>query len=319
MTTEEQLGQARKEAGEMLAQETGMPQYASAADFDARITQMLANDERQEREKQEQKIQRQQAAQTIADTWSIFGDMIKASEGAVVSPRDVQKRYAELDDNAKKVYDNYRARLDVLRKGIADRAKGDRDNALAIHLQNQKAAADEARWKAELEWKTRQAAADRAAQERISKRNSRSVRTNVTTKEDERIQLNMGRDIHGKPVIINIKPAAAGTMYGRVLQRIMESGLPAEEQQAILNGKRSITDVVNQYVGTLPPDVKSDIIKDLTGQDVQMYESLSPVGGGGGTQNTNTWSPFSFGGVQSPSSSGFGIPGMGSSSNGWYQ
>lgn len=129
MTQEELLEQERKAAGQALAEQTGTPQYATAADFDARLTRMLMEDERKEREKQEKRIQRQQMAQSLTDLGAVFGDVIKASGGALVTPRDVQARYDQLDNKQKMVYDNYRARMDMLRQQALARAKGDRDAA----------------------------------------------------------------------------------------------------------------------------------------------------------------------------------------------
>lgn len=129
MTPEELLEQERKAAGQALAEQTGTPQYATAADFDARLTRMLMEDERKEREKQEKRIQRQQMAQSLTDLGAVFGDVIKASGGALVTPRDMQARYDQLDNKQKMVYDNYRARMDVLRQQALARAKGDRDAA----------------------------------------------------------------------------------------------------------------------------------------------------------------------------------------------
>ncbi|MBQ6724056.1 MAG: hypothetical protein IJQ84_06040 [Paludibacteraceae bacterium] len=129
MTPEELLEQERKAAGQALTEQTGTPQYATAADFDARLTRMLMEDERKEREKQEKRIQRQQMAQSLTDLGAVFGDVIKASGGALVTPRDMQARYDQLDNKQKMVYDNYRARMDVLRQQALARAKGDRDAA----------------------------------------------------------------------------------------------------------------------------------------------------------------------------------------------
>lgn len=125
MTPEEILEQQQRHAGAAAAEATGNPMYTSAADFDAQFTRMLADEEKQEREKQEKKVQRQQAAQAISDTYGVlFNDVIKASQGATVSPRDVQQRYDRLDDKSKQLYDAYRARMDLIRKQAQGNAKG---------------------------------------------------------------------------------------------------------------------------------------------------------------------------------------------------
>lgn len=125
LTPEELLAQQQREAGAAAAQATGNPLYKSAADFDARFTRMLADEERKEREEQEKRIQRQQAAQAVSDAYSgIFNDVLKAHQGALVTPRDVQQRYDRLDERQKQIYDNYRARMAAIRKQAQDRAAG---------------------------------------------------------------------------------------------------------------------------------------------------------------------------------------------------
>lgn len=124
------LGEERIAAGNAAAEATGLPLYNSAADFDAHFTKMLADEEAKNREREEKKIERQKIAQSMSDLGAVFGDVIKASHGAVVTPREVRAKYDTLDKNAQAVYDNYRTRMDALRKKIRDNAQGDRDDAL---------------------------------------------------------------------------------------------------------------------------------------------------------------------------------------------
>lgn len=126
---DELLQEQRKQAGEAASQATGTAEYKSAADFDARLTGMLMADEAKERERQEKRIERQKIAQSMTDLGAVFGDVIKASGGALVTPRDVKTKYDTLDKNTQTVYDNYRTRMEALRKGIQDRTKGDMDAA----------------------------------------------------------------------------------------------------------------------------------------------------------------------------------------------
>lgn len=126
---DELLQEQRKQAGEAASQATGTAEYKSAADFDARLTGMLMADEAKERERQEKRIERQKIAQSMTDLGAVFGDVIKASGGALVTPRDVKAKYDTLDKNTQTVYDNYRTRMEALRKGIQDRTKDDMDAA----------------------------------------------------------------------------------------------------------------------------------------------------------------------------------------------
>ena len=168
------LQQERREVGNAAATATGMPEYKSAADFDARFSEMLRADEEKERERKEKEIQRKQIAQSMSDLGAVFGDVIKASGGALVTPRDVQAKYDALDKQTQSVYDNYRARMDAMRKGLQDNAAKDRDRALKTKenaealaqqwkLYAAKKADDNAKAAEERKWKEAEAEKDRAA------------------------------------------------------------------------------------------------------------------------------------------------------------
>ena len=197
------LREERREAGQMAATATGMPEYKSAADFDARFSKMLQADEEKERARKEKEIQRKQIAQSMSDLGAVFGDVIKASGGALVTPRDVQAKYDALDKQSQTVYDNYRARMDAMRKELNDDAEKDRDRALKAkenaealayqwRLYAAKKAADDAKTDAERKWKAAEAEKDRKA-----KANAAYIR--ATGKKDadiyKRLTLNDGRFI----------------------------------------------------------------------------------------------------------------------------
>ena len=74
-------------------------------------------------------LQRQQARLGLADLAAGIGDMIKASGGAIVTPRDYRAMYDSLTEQQKTNYNNYLARMDALKaeqkakqKEAADRA-----------------------------------------------------------------------------------------------------------------------------------------------------------------------------------------------------
>lgn len=134
------------------------PTIQSEADIDARLTQMLMDEAKADKEADEKRLQRQMAARSLSDMGAVFTDMIKASQGAKVSPRQVEQHYQRLDDNTRKVYDAYRTRMDLLRKQQADREKEKRAQAAAearlkMQLDAQKDKGDQAdafkRWKTE--------------------------------------------------------------------------------------------------------------------------------------------------------------------------
>ncbi len=210
---DELLQQQRMQAGETASKATGTPEYKSAADFDARLTGMLMEDEAKERQRQEQKIERQKIAQSMTDLGAVFGDVIKASGGALVTPRDVKAKYDALDKNTQTVYDNYRTRMEAMRKGLQDRTKGDmdaaekaKDKAAAEKLQRdllaqkQAEAAETRRWRTEENRRNREARI-RAAQMQITSRANQ-----VKDYTEYKFTLN---DAQGTPKSVNWNKAEA--------------------------------------------------------------------------------------------------------------
>lgn len=99
------------------------PKIESEADIDARLTQMLKDEAKADKERDEKRLQRQMAARSLSDMGGVIIDLVKGSEGARVDPRHTEQHYQKLDDQTRKVYDAYRTRVDLLRKQQADRDK----------------------------------------------------------------------------------------------------------------------------------------------------------------------------------------------------
>lgn len=97
------------------------PKIESEADIDARLTQMLMDEAKADKERDEKRLQRQMAARSLSDMGGVIIDLVKGSEGARVDPRHTEQHYQKLDDQTRKVYDAYRTRVDLLRKQKADR------------------------------------------------------------------------------------------------------------------------------------------------------------------------------------------------------
>ena len=153
------------------------PKIESEADIDARITQMLIDEAKADKEEDEKRLHRQMAARSLSDMGGVFSDMIKASQGAHVSPRDAENHYQRLDDNMRKAYDLYRTRMDLLRRQQADRdraraAQAGEDARLRMRLDAQKEKDDQAdaykRWKAEKDNKAKIEAAQIKARASVS-------------------------------------------------------------------------------------------------------------------------------------------------------
>lgn len=111
------------------------PKIESEADIDARLTQMLMDEAKADKERDEKRLQRQMAARSLSDMGGVIIDLVKGSEGARVDPRHTEQHYQKLDDQTRKVYDAYRTRVDLLRKQKADRDKARMAQAAADERQ----------------------------------------------------------------------------------------------------------------------------------------------------------------------------------------
>lgn len=128
-----------KEAFELLGfvERDGNGDFMYVRPHNETFEEKLARKER-ERERidlltQQKALQRQQARLGLADLAAGIGDMIKASNGAIVTPRDYQAMYNSLTEQQKTNYNNYLARMQALKeqekakqKEAADRAYQER-------------------------------------------------------------------------------------------------------------------------------------------------------------------------------------------------
>lgn len=263
MKADEILQQERKAAGEMAATATGMPEYKSAADFDARFSQMLAADAERERTQKEKEIQRKQIAQGMSDLGAVFGDVIKASGGALVTPRDVQAKYDALDKQTQSVYDNYRARMDAMRKGLQDNAAKDRNRALKA-----KEDAANRQWQMDLYAKKKaddDARAEKDREARIKAAYARNYNYNYNRKEVPKYSLDFG-DEH-----FDYNDADGSRIYNSIYRYMRQNGIIKDEalpEDATKKGlSQNVIDVlVMSYLPILTGEQLSDIYKMITGK-----------------------------------------------------
>lgn len=254
---DELLQQQRIQAGETASKATGTPEYKSAADFDARLTGMLMEDEAKERQRQEQKIERQKIAQSMTDLGAVFGDVIKASGGALVTPRDVKAKYDALDKNTQTVYDNYRTRMEAMRKGLQDRTKGDmnaaekaKDKAAAEKLQRdllaqkQAEAAETRRWRTEENRRNREQRIQ-TAQIRYNERVSRAAE-----KTDYQFTLNNDK---GEPNTITLTKAQAKMFIPDAFRWMVQMGYIDLNDDAYPKTKKWNSDIWDYESTPVPP------------------------------------------------------------------
>ena len=159
------------------------PKIESEADIDARLTQMLMDEAKADKERDEKRLQRQMAARSLSDMGGVIIDLVKGSEGARVDPRHTEQHYQKLDDQTRKVYDAYRTRVDLLRKQKADRdkariAQAAADERQRKELESRKALADQndeyKRWKTQQDNEARIKAAQIRASSSVAVRGAGS-------------------------------------------------------------------------------------------------------------------------------------------------
>ncbi|MBR1525074.1 MAG: hypothetical protein IJ640_00240 [Prevotella sp.] len=275
MTPEEILQNAEKEKQEAVASASANAPMLSEADIDARFTKMLLDEERQERERQEKIVQRKQLAQAIGDLGqSLFNDVIKASGGAIVTPRDVQQRYDKLDDKNKQIYDTYRARVDLIR----ERQRQERQ-LREKRAQQAKDKADDRAWAAGQAAAKRAADADEAEKNRKHQERIAAIRTynhnyNKVNEPDYVFDFGGGE-------IVSFDKAEGSSKYANVLSYLIENNLIPD---AAIPDNVSKTGFTQQIIDGLvkmwcprvmtDPKVKSDIYKIVTGNTKDFRDPL---------------------------------------------
>lgn len=268
---------------ENVTPERVTPKIESEADIDARLTQMLLAEAKADKERDEKRVQRQMAIRTLGDMGSVILDLVKGSEGARVDPRKVEQHYEKLDDDARKVYDAYRTRVDLLRKQQADRDKARAAQAAAdIRLQ------DERRWREE------QARIEREFRERENNKN-RYIKAD---KDKPEYFIDFG---NGETK--SYKNAAEGkNVYGAIAKYLIDNGYIPEEALQDKDGNPNPIKTQNQidtfvrlylpYAMQNPKD-KSAIYKIVFGKDKDFRDPLlknieESAGGNSRTASTTT-------------------------------
>lgn len=163
------------------------PKIESEADIDARLTQMLMDEAKADKERDEKRLQRQMAARSLSDMGGVIIDLVKGSEGARVDPRHTEQHYQKLDDQTRKVYDAYRTRVDLLRKQKADRDKARIAQAAADERQRKELEARKelANQNDEYKrWKTQQDNAAKIEQEQIRANAKVKTRTSASGEQE---------------------------------------------------------------------------------------------------------------------------------------
>lgn len=155
----------------------------------------LAKQLEQEKERELKRLEGKRFGKSLGDLANVIGDMIQASNGAVVLPRDVQKKYDNLSAQQKQIIDNYWAKMDGLRREQeakdAAAAQAERDaEKEAARLKQQREIAEKQeqgrndRAAADLEYKKWKTEQDNAAKIKIAQEKAIAIANKKTTDKD---------------------------------------------------------------------------------------------------------------------------------------
>jgi hypothetical protein len=97
--------------------------------FDEKLARKERERERIDLLAQQRALDRQRARTGLADLAAGIGDMIKASNGAIVTPRDYKAMYDSLTEQQKTNYNNYLARMQAMKEAEKAKAKEAADRA----------------------------------------------------------------------------------------------------------------------------------------------------------------------------------------------
>jgi len=287
MTQEEKNQQVVPPAAEQ--KQPTYPQFNSAADIDARFMQMMERDAERDRAEQERRLRRQQFAQSMGDLGNVLIDTIKMSGGALVTPRDVSARYQQMDAQSQKIYDTYRARMDLLRKYQLDKAAAERarqqaladkaaDRAWNEQMQEKKQAFEAEQNKKALEAKKEMNDADNAIRVRVAGINAAADRywTDKTYEWREYAQENKGGFLlnFGGNVTVPLNSIDGASYYPAIYKILADNNIIPDEEQPRDNWgnlktppPKDIKTTVDKYMMTAPSEIKQEVYKMVTGQD----------------------------------------------------
>lgn len=143
----------------------------------SRLVQVADEERRRQYELEQKKLERRRLGEDIGEFSAVIGDMIKASNGALVTPRDFRQIYNSLDTRQQQLFDREMARRDALAQQEAARKEREAERIqqqlnFNAKLEADKSKADQLddfrRWKTEQDNAARVKAAQVRAQASVT-------------------------------------------------------------------------------------------------------------------------------------------------------
>lgn len=176
--------------------EDGNYRTPHAETFEEKLARQERERERIEMLTQQKALQRQKARAGLADLAAGIGDMIKASGGAIVNPRDYRAMYDSLTEQQKTNYNNYLARMQALKEQEKAKRKEAADRAYQEKLLKEKYAREDALLKAAQEREDAQRIQDQEWElEKIRARGANSLAVAKEKNQQKIDKFNNAREI----------------------------------------------------------------------------------------------------------------------------
>lgn len=244
----------------------------------SRLVQVADDERRRQYELEQKRLARKRLGEEIGEFSAVIGDMIKASNGALVTPRDFRQMYNSLDARQQQLFDREMARRDALKlreedaKRRAEEREKDRNWQLFLLEQKRKDAA-QARAAAEAE-----AQKNREHQERMNRMRIANYYGAQRKPEDDYF-INFG---NGETKDYKNNTKEGRNVYAAIYQYLHKQGIipdledkdgnvvPVKDQKTADFLVRQYLDYAMQY-----PEIKSAIYKIVMGKDKDFRDPLT--------------------------------------------
>jgi hypothetical protein len=186
---------------------------------------------------QQRALERQRARTGLADLAAGVGDMIKASNGAIVTPRDYQAMYDTLTAQQKVNYNNYLARMQAMKEAEKAKAKEAADRAYNERLLKEKYAREDALLKAAQEREDAQRKQDHEWElEKIRARGENSLRVQKEKNKATLEKFNNERIINFNGVNYTYAKGAKNSVISQLLPIVKPYFNDTNDYKSMLSG-----------------------------------------------------------------------------------
>lgn len=235
-------------------------------------------------ELERQKLERQKLGESIGEFSAVIGDMIKASNGAVVTPRDFNQRYSALNAQQRQLFDREMARREAARQAEAGRAEREKDRIQAQLNFNAKMAADQerARQAREDADKARRQAAEQAEADRKARLRIANITYGGRNKPEDEYLIDFGNG-ERKSYLNNTKEGR--NAFASIYRLLSEEGIIPDDALGVdRNGEiipvktqKEADFLVREYldIAMQDPHIKSQIYRIVMGKNKDFRDPLT--------------------------------------------